>query len=43
LFAGSDENGVAISMKAKKEGISPQEALNTMELFVKIILDWNLV
>ncbi|MEG0916757.1 MAG: class I tRNA ligase family protein, partial [Myroides sp.] len=36
FICGSDEHGVAISMKAKKEGISPQEVIDK---YNKIISD----
>ncbi len=36
FICGSDEHGVAISMKAKKEGITPQEVINK---YNKIISD----
>ena len=36
FICGSDEHGVAISMKAKKEGITPQEVIDT---YNKIIRD----
>ena len=36
FICGSDEHGVAISMKAKKEGISPQEVIDK---YNKIIAD----
>ncbi len=36
FICGSDEHGVAISMKAKKEGISPQEVIDK---YNKIITD----
>ena len=35
FVCGSDEHGVAISMKAKKEGISPQEVINKYNGIIK--------
>lgn len=35
FMCGSDEHGVAISMKAKKEGISPQEVIDKYDGIIK--------
>ena len=35
FICGSDEHGVAISMKAKKEGITPQEVIDTYHHLIK--------
>lgn len=35
FICGSDEHGVAISMKAKKEGISPQEVIDKYNKIIK--------
>ncbi|RZJ69092.1 MAG: methionine--tRNA ligase [Flavobacterium sp.] len=35
FICGSDEHGVAISMKAKKEGISPQEVIDKYHAIIK--------
>jgi methionyl-tRNA synthetase len=35
FMCGSDEHGVAISMKAKKEGISPQEVIDKYHSIIK--------
>ncbi|WP_430614535.1 methionine--tRNA ligase [Flavobacterium sp. JP2137] len=35
FICGSDEHGVAISMKAKKEGISPQEVIDKYHQIIK--------
>jgi methionyl-tRNA synthetase len=35
FICGSDEHGVAISMKAKKEGITPQEVINKYHTIIK--------
>ena len=35
FMCGSDEHGVAISMKAKKEGISPQEVIDKYHAIIK--------
>lgn len=35
FICGSDEHGVAISMKAKKEGISPQEVIDKYHSIIK--------
>jgi methionyl-tRNA synthetase len=35
FICGSDEHGVAISMKAKKEGISPKEVIDTYHRIIK--------
>lgn len=35
FICGSDEHGVAISMKAKKEGISPQEVIDKYHALIK--------
>jgi methionyl-tRNA synthetase len=35
FICGSDEHGVAISMKAKKEGISPQEVIDKYDGIIK--------
>ncbi|TDS58223.1 methionyl-tRNA synthetase [Myroides indicus] len=35
FICGSDEHGVAISMKAKKEGITPQEVINKYNQIIK--------
>ncbi len=35
FICGSDENGVAISMKAKKEGISPQEVIDKYDGIIR--------
>lgn len=35
FICGSDEHGVAISMKAKKEGITPQEVIDTYHAIIK--------
>ena len=37
FVCGSDEHGVAISMKAKKEGVTPQEVIDKYELRLKFI------
>jgi methionyl-tRNA synthetase len=38
FVCGSDEHGVAISMKAKKEGITPQEVIDKYDGIIKIVL-----
>ena len=35
FICGSDEHGVAISMKAKKEGISPQEVIDKYDAIIR--------
>ncbi|MET1258196.1 methionine--tRNA ligase [Flagellimonas sp. DF-77] len=35
FICGSDEHGVAIPMKAKKEGVSPQEIIDTYNAIIK--------
>ena len=35
FMCGSDEHGVAISMKAKKEGISPQEVIDKYDAIIR--------
>jgi methionyl-tRNA synthetase len=35
FVCGSDEHGVAISMKAKKEGISPQEVIDKYDGIIR--------
>ena len=35
FICGSDEHGVAISMKAKKEGVSPQEIIDKYHALIK--------
>ena len=35
FMCGSDEHGVAISMKAKKEGISPQEVIDKYDGIIR--------
>jgi len=35
FICGSDEHGVAISMKAKKEGVSPKEIIDTYHSIIK--------
>ena len=35
FVCGSDEHGVAISMKAKKEGVSPQEIIDTYDAIIR--------
>ena len=35
FICGSDEHGVAISMKAKKEGVSPQQIIDTYHTIIK--------
>ncbi|MCB0375239.1 MAG: class I tRNA ligase family protein, partial [Sinomicrobium sp.] len=35
FICGSDEHGVAISMKAKKEGVSPQEIIDKYHAMIK--------
>ena len=34
-ICGSDEHGVAISMKAKKEGITPQEVIDKYDGIIR--------
>ena len=36
FICGSDEHGVAISMKAKKEGITPQEVIDKYNKIIRI-------
>lgn len=35
FICGSDEHGVAISMKAKKEGVSPQEIIDKYDKIIR--------
>ena len=35
FICGSDEHGVAISMKARKEGITPQEVIDKYHAIIK--------
>ena len=43
FICGSDEHGVAISMKAKKEGISPQEVIDKYDRIIrKSFLDFGI-
>lgn len=35
FICGSDEHGVAISMKAKKEGITPQQVIDKYHTIIK--------
>ena len=43
FVCGSDEHGVAISMKAKKEGISPQEVIDKYDGIIrKSFLDFGI-
>ena len=43
FMCGSDEHGVAISMKAKKEGISPQEVIDKYDGIIrKSFLDFGI-
>ena len=43
FICGSDEHGVAISMKAKKEGISPQEVIDKYDGIIrKSFLDFGI-
>src|SRR5690606_18371160 len=35
FICGSDEHGVAISMKAKKEGVTPQEIIDKYHFLIK--------
>jgi methionyl-tRNA synthetase len=40
---GSDEHGVAISMKAKKEGITPQEVIDKYDGIIrKSFIDFDI-
>ena len=38
FVCGSDEHGVAISMKAKKEGVSPQQVIDKYHTIIKKII-----
>jgi methionyl-tRNA synthetase len=43
FMCGSDEHGVAISMKAKKEGVSPQEIIDKYDAIIrKSFLDFGI-
>ncbi|MEO1011196.1 MAG: methionine--tRNA ligase [Bacteroidota bacterium] len=43
FICGSDEHGVAISMKAKKEGVSPKEIIDTYhEIIKKSFVDFGI-
>ena len=35
FICGSDEHGVAISMKARKEGITPKEVIDTYDTIIR--------
>ena len=35
FICGSDEHGVAISMKARKEGTTPQQIIDTYDAFIR--------
>ena len=35
FICGSDEHGVAISMKARKEGITPKEVIDTYDAIIR--------
>lgn len=39
FICGSDEHGVAISLKAKKEGVTPQEIIDTYHFIIKKSFD----
>ena len=46
FVCGSDEHGVAISMKAKKEGITPQEVIDKYDGIIRksfLILEFRLI
>ncbi len=38
FICGSDEHGVAISMKAKKEGITPQQVIDKYDGIIRQIV-----